>query len=525
MQKDQVAQRDEMLAAAQRLTRMGSWVAELHGIPDLSRSKVRWSEETYRIFGYAPGAPGDPLQMFMKAIYPDDRTAVEKAVRETLEQGTDYSLDFRIVQPEGTVRRIHAQSRLETDAKSGAPLRMIGAVQDITELHEQRSLLLEQYALQEALFQASADSIYSIDRDFRLTSFNSQFQRMIDNHSGRRMQLGSNVLETPGTLDGRERLRASLGRALAGERFVEHVRVESHGRADSLAGEEQWFEVTRAPIRGAGGEVTGVAVYARNVTQRVQQETEARDVNASLEGRIAERTRELAVLNADLAGANRELEAFAYSISHDLRAPLRAIDGFTRILERDFAPQFPEKAQQHLARIQGAAERMGQLIEGLLAFARLGRQALELRDIDVASVVATALDDLAADREGRNIEIVQEGLGRCRADRVLLVQVFVNLVGNALKYTRGREPARIEIGSRMESGKRAWFVSDNGVGFDMAHSARLFGVFQRLHRAEDYEGTGVGLALVKRIVERHGGRIWAEGTRGHGAKFTFTLES
>src|SRR4051812_19439982 len=294
MQKDQLAQRDEMLAAAQRLTRMGSWVAELHGVPDLSRSNVRWSEETYRIFGYEPGAPGDPLQMFMKAIHPDDRTGVENAVRATLEHGTDYSIDFRIVQPGGSVRRIHAQSRLECDAKSGAPLRMIGAVQDITELHEQRSLLLEQYALQEAVFQASTDSIYSVDREFRLTSFNSSFQRTIDEHSGRRMQLGSCVLETAGTLAGQERLRASLTRALRGERIVEHVRI------DSFAGEEKWFEVTRAPIRGAGGEVTGVAVYARNVTRRVQQETEARDLNASLEARIAERTQELAVLNGDL---------------------------------------------------------------------------------------------------------------------------------------------------------------------------------------------------------------------------------
>jgi PAS domain S-box-containing protein len=520
MQKDQLAQRDEMLAAAQRLTRMGSWVAELEGIPDLSRSKVRWSEETYRIFGYEPGAPGDPLQMFMKAIHADDRAAVEAAVRETLEQGSDYSIDFRIVQPRGAERRIHAQSRLESDAKSGAPLRMIGAVQDITELHQQRGLLLEQYALQDALFQASTDSIYSVDREFRLTSFNSQFQRTIDNHSGRRMQLGSSVLETSGTLAGRERLRASLARALGGERFVEHVRIDS-----LAAGEEQWFEVTRAPIRGAGGEVTGVAVYARNVTQRVQQETEARDLNASLEVRIAQRTRELGLLNADLAAANRELEAFAYSISHDLRAPLRAIDGFARIMERDFAPQFPEKAQQQLGRIQGAAGRMGELIEGLLAFARLGRQALELREVDVASAVATALDDLAADREGRVVEIVREGLGRCRADRLLLVQIFVNLIGNALKYTRARQPARIEIGSRMQAGIRAWYVIDNGVGFDMAHSARLFGVFQRLHRAEDYEGSGVGLALVKRIVERHGGRVWAEGAPGHGAKFFFTLES
>lgn len=219
----------------------------------------------------------------------------------------------------------------------------------------------------------------------------------------------------------------------------------------------------------------------------------------------------------------RELEDFTYSISHDLRAPLRAIDGFARIMERDFAPQFPEKAQEHLGRIRDAAQRMGALIEGLLEFARLGRQGLELRELDVASVAAAALEDLAGEREGRAVEITQGDLGSCRADRTLLTRVFVNLIGNALKYSRSRDPARIEIGSQMHSGRRAWFIADNGVGFDMAHAGRLFGVFQRLHRAEEYEGTGVGLALVKRIVERHGGRVWAESVAQCGATVHFTL--
>ena len=240
-------------------------------------------------------------------------------------------------------------------------------------------------------------------------------------------------------------------------------------------------------------------------------------LNEALERSIAERV-------GELAAANRELEAFAYSVSHDLRAPLRAIDGFARIIARDYAADFPDKAQQHLARIRGAAQRMGTLIEGLLEFSRLGRLALRAEEHDMAPLVAQAIEELAAEREAREVEFIVGELGRCRADRRLLAQVLANLLGNALKYTRTRRPARIEVGSELREGRRLWYVADNGVGFDMRHAARLFGVFQRLHREEEYEGAGVGLALVQRIVERHGGRVWAEAQPDLGATFYFTLE-
>jgi len=257
-------------------------------------------------------------------------------------------------------------------------------------------------------------------------------------------------------------------------------------------------------------------VYSKDITHRMRVHERALDANATLERLIAARTEQL-------AAANRELEAFAYSVSHDLRAPLRAIDGFARIVDRDHGAALPEKARQHFGRIREAAQRMGALIEGLLAFSRLGRQSLNVQTVEMGSVVQAALADLAGEREGRSLELAVGELGRCRADATLLRQVFVNLVGNALKYTRGREPARIEIGSTLQEGRRAWHVADNGVGFDMAHAGRLFGVFQRLHREEDYEGTGVGLALVRRIVERHGGRVQAEASPGAGATFRFTL--
>ena len=224
-----------------------------------------------------------------------------------------------------------------------------------------------------------------------------------------------------------------------------------------------------------------------------------------------------------LAAANKELEAFSYSVSHDLRAPLRSMSGFAKILEEDFAPHLENGGLRYIGLIQKNAEKMGCLIDDLLAFSRLNRQSLTRSLVSPAALVRETFDSLEADRNGREIELVVGDLPPCQADYNLLRQVFVNLLSNAIKFTRSRSAARIEVGSRSEQGQTVYFVRDNGVGFDMRYVDKLFNVFQRLHRVEDYEGTGVGLAIVQRIVARHGGRIWAESNLDQGATFCFTL--
>jgi PAS domain S-box-containing protein len=226
---------------------------------------------------------------------------------------------------------------------------------------------------------------------------------------------------------------------------------------------------------------------------------------------------------AQVEAANRELEAFSYSISHDLRSPLRAMDGFSRILLEEYALQLPTEAQRYLGLVRDNAKQMGHLIEDLLAFSHLSRLPLHKQTVAMAEVVQKALVELSAEQEGRKVEVTISDLPVCEADPALLKQVWINLLSNAFKFTRKREDAHIEIGAKQTGAESIYFVKDNGVGFDMQYVDKLFGVFQRLHHSEEYEGTGVGLAIVQRIVHRHGGGAWAEAEVEKGAVFYFTL--
>ena len=242
-----------------------------------------------------------------------------------------------------------------------------------------------------------------------------------------------------------------------------------------------------------------------------------RDLISGLEQRVHKRT-------AELEAANKELEAFSYSVSHDLRAPLRAIGGFSRILMEDYAQQLPPEMAHYLTIIRESSQQMGRLIDDLLTFSRLSRQPLSRQPVDVARLVHQVLDSLNREPEGRHVQIAIRELPPCQGDPALLRQVWVNLLSNALKFTRGREPSIIEIGSStQEDDAPVYFVRDNGVGFDMQYADKLFGVFQRLHRDEEFEGTGIGLAIVQRIIRRHGGRVWAKSEPNMGATFYFTI--
>ena len=268
-----------------------------------------------------------------------------------------------------------------------------------------------------------------------------------------------------------------------------------------------WVATTIVPFLNDDGKPRQYVAIRADITERKLAEEQIRLLNANLEQRVADRT--------------AELESFSYSVSHDLRAPLRAMGGYARMLQEDLGGQLPPEAAHKLERIYENANKMGQLVDGLLTFSRLSRQPLKKQKVLPGQLARRVLEELQLEQAGRQLKIMIADLPECRADATLLHQVFANLISNALKYTRHRNEAVVTIG--WDDVQRAYFVKDNGAGFDMQYADKLFVVFQRLHRADEFEGTGVGLAIVQRILHRHGGKIWAQAERDKGATFYFTV--
>jgi PAS domain S-box-containing protein len=482
---------------------------------------------------------GQPVEL----LVPESDRANHALVRPAYEQDPRPmrpGLDFYGRRKDGTVFPLEISlSPLEAEGR-----RLVTAnIRDITERRQAEQVR----AHLSAIVESSDDAILSKNLNGMILSWNPGAERMYGYAADEVLGKHISLLATPAsTREGDEILERIRGGQWVKQ--LETVRVRKDGAHLEVA-------LTVSPIRDGKGQIVGASTIARDITHRKQAEAALRQAYEDLEWKVQERTAALAQANralqaeieerlraeeevrslnqsleqrveqrtVQLGNAIKELEAFSYSVSHDLRAPLRAIDGYARALGEDCGGQVGEEGRRYLQVIQSNARNMGQLIDDLLAFSRLGRRRVEPVEIDFQDLARGVFEELQAGAGDRTITFEVASLPRLKGDRAMFRQVFINLLSNAMKFTGRREHPVIQVGARLENGNHIFYVRDNGAGFDMKYAGKLFGVFQRLHSTQEFEGTGVGLAIVQRIVERHGGRVWAEAKPEEGATFYFSL--
>ena len=422
---------------------------------------------------------------------------------DTIGQGRVWHGEIRNRAKDGSIFWVDATIVPLLDSE-GKPRQYITIRTNITE----RKRLEEIREWLAAVVDSSDDAIISKTLDGTITAWNSGAEKVFGYSSAEAVGRSLNMLLPPERANEESDILARIVRGESVEHF-ETVRLRKDGKRIDVS-------ATISPIKDSSGAIVGASKIARDITERERAEEVIRQLNDELEQRVAERT-------AQLEAANQELEAFSYSVSHDLRAPLRHISGFSQLLVEEFGATLAPGARHYLDRIQAGTQNMGVLVDELLHLARVGRHAVNRRRTKLNEVVEAVIAMLQPESGGRQVEWAISDLPEAECDPVLVRQIFQNLLSNALKFTRPRTHAVIEVSCQEHDGQPVFIVRDNGVGFSMKYVDKLFGVFQRLHRAEDFEGTGIGLATVQRIVHKHGGQVWAEGKLDQGAAFYFTL--
>jgi PAS domain S-box-containing protein len=470
-----------------------------------------------RMLGYAAA---EVMNKVTPAEISDPQEVIARAEALSLELGTPITPGFEalVFKASRGIEDIYELTYIRKDGSRFPAVVSVTALRDAQDAiigylligtdNTARKQAEEAAALLAAVVESSSDAVIGLDLNSIITGWNAAAERILGYSADEIVGRAVALIIPPDRHDEEEQI---LSKVRSGHR-IEHFETERLRKDGGLIA----VSVTVSPIKDAHGQVIGASKLARDITERKRAAEEIRLLNTDLEQRVVERT-------AQLLTANNELEAFSYSVSHDLRTPLRSLDGFSQALLEDCADKLDAESQDHLRRIRGASQRMGHLIDDLLNLSRLTRVEMNRQTVNLSEVAQEVADELHAAEPQRDATVViAQGLV-AQGDPQLCRIALTNLFANAWKFTAKRPDARIEFGCAGENGSKAFFVRDNGVGFDMAYAGKLFGAFQRLHAMHDFPGTGIGLVTVQRIIHRHGGRIWAQSAVEAGATFHFTL--
>ena len=485
---------------AKRIASLGHWTWNGAG-------EQTWSEELYAIFGRDPALPPVNYQEMAGYYTADSWNKLDAAVQKCWRDGVAFQCDAEVVRPDGAHRWAISSGEAIRDI-DGRVIAMHGAVQDITERKLAEMALQESKERLNLLIEYAPASLAMFDREMRYLACSQRWRS--DYNLDERDLLGVSHYDVFPEIGAA--WKAIHHRCLAGEiiRADEDLFVRADGSA-------QWLRWEVRPWHQAGGAIGGIAMFTEDITYRKQAETALQQLNADLEQRIDQRTAELKALN-------QSLESFVYSVSHDLKAPLRGIEGYSRLLEESCASRLDDEGRLFIRNIRVGVTRMNELINDLLAYSRMERRQLESDALDLSVLVQQALGECREDIAAHQIEIVAHLPPlMVRGDREGMALVLRNVLENAIKFSQYSAHPRIEFGSDQDGKRISLWIRDNGIGFDMKYNQRIFEIFERLHRLEDYPGTGIGLALVKKAMQRMGGRVWAQSAPGEGATFYLQL--
>lgn len=485
-----------------------AWGADAAG--QITFINSAWAEFTGQERRDSVGVP------FTQVVHPDDREAALTGWQHAGQSGQPYRAEFRLRRHDGAYRTVQADSRAHADAQ-GQMLTWVGTCTDIHDrMQEQRNLAARAAMLQD-IVDANADCIKLLSPDARLLSMNVGGMAVME------VDDFNACLNAVWPEFWQGEIRPLVEAALAHARSGGVGRFE--GYCPTLKGTPRWWDVTITPIRDDMGEIVNLLATSRDITARRQIEMELRDLNADLELRVTARTRDLNDTVTQLERSNTELERFAYIAAHDLQEPIRTVTSFADILASRYAAQLDARALKYLEFVQSGAGRMKALVDDLLTYSRLTHVRPSIGPLESVEPFEEALGRLSGRLGETGATITHGALPSVLGDGPQLAQVFQNLIGNAVKFARPGVTPRVHVEAHRDGECWQFAITDNGIGMEAEYLERIFGMFQRLHVRDQYEGTGLGLSVCQKIVEAHGGQIWASSEPGVGSTFTFTLRA